>query len=207
MKSRDAAGGRPPEGAARWVGAGVPFISATQHPRATGWYAPLLHMTNGDPRDGRRRSAAGPAGERIGDKTVLTRGTRVSAQVAGDEIILQGWFRGEALGRCIRVESTGEVDASLTCDVAEILGRFQGTIEAEVVRFGSEAVADGVFHVKRVTLIEGAIVNGSFNLDATDRSAMPARGEAQLAEPSKGTRGKVEPLVDVPVAAAEHTTA
>lgn len=168
---------------------------------------PVLPMTNSHSRDGLRHSVAGPAHERIADRTVFTRETRVSAQVAGDEIILQGCFRGEVLGRCIRVEASGEVDASLTCEVAEILGRFQGAIEAEVLRFGSEAIAEGVFRARRVTVSEGAIVNGSFNLDVAERVLIPAKAEGKLVEPGKENRGKVEPVVPAAASAAEHTAA
>lgn len=163
-------------------------------------------MTSGDPRDDRGRSAAGPASDHIANRTVFTRGTRVSAQVAGYEIVLQGWFRGEALGRYIRVESTGEVDVSLTCEVGEILGHFEGSVSAEALRFGPEAVAHGVFQVNRLIVVEGAIVNGAFNLDIAGQIPMPAKGGA-LVEASKGTRGEVEPLVDAHVAAEEPTTA
>lgn len=59
----------------------------------------------------RLRAAAEAPSENIADRTVLSRGTRVSAQVSGDEIHIEGSFRGEALGRYIRVETSGEVDA------------------------------------------------------------------------------------------------
>lgn len=83
-------------------------------------------------------------------------------------------------------------------EIAEIFGHFRGSIDAEVLRFGSEAVASGTFRARRLMMMEGATVDGSFNLDAGARIPTSGKGEAQSKAESSATSAARAP---------EHTTA
>lgn len=125
-----------------------------------------------------------------GEPTFLARDARLDGHLIGNEVIVLGYFKGEAHGRYIRVEASAEVEAVLNCEVAEILGRFRGTIEAQVLRFGSAAVARGVFHPSRLAIAEGAVVDGSFgpssaNVNPSATRAEPLAGAPTAARPAQ----------------------
>jgi len=156
--------------------------------------------------DGRPRPAT-HSGEGAAGRTVFAPGSRINAQVKANELVLEGFFDGDVRARSVRLEASGEANATLRCDAATILGRFGGTIEARVLLFGPAAVAQGVFEADRIAMLEGAIVSGSFNVDAADRtSAAPPRSEAKSVQLGSEGRKGVEALAGAH-AVPEATTA
>ena len=53
----------------------------------------------------------------------------------------------------------------LRSDEIEVLGQVSGRIETKALRFGPRAKARGVFFFESLVIEEGAVVDGSFNVD------------------------------------------
>lgn len=121
-------------------------------------------------------------------QSIIAENTVLSGRLAGQNLCLLGRFTGEAAAQRMRVEATAQITANLKSEEAEVLGRFEGRIDAKVLRFCSTARARGVFFFDQLTIEEGALVDGSFNVEPASIGASVA-----MPVPSGGADGGLGP--------------
>jgi cytoskeletal protein CcmA (bactofilin family) len=112
--------------------------------------------------------------------------SRLSGRVSGQDFTILGHFEGElqATGR-LRIGPAAVVRARVQAAAVEIEGDFEGEVRSDLLRFGRTARAKGEFLAERLSLQEGALVNGPVNLQ-------PARSTATVDEAT------AEPSVEAP---------
>jgi cytoskeletal protein CcmA (bactofilin family) len=97
-----------------------------------------------------------------------------TGQVKGERLNVLGTFEGEAtLKSTVTIGPQGRVKARIQAEVVEVRGEFDGEIGAKSLVFGETARAKGVFRAEKLTIREGAVVNGAFGKDAAARPASP----------------------------------
>lgn len=103
-----------------------------------------------------------------------------TGQVKGERLNVLGTFEGEAtLKSTMTIGPQGRVKAKVQAEVVEVRGEFDGEIGARSLVFGETARAKGVFRAEKLTIREGAVVNGAFGKDASRTSgAAPAAAPA-----------------------------
>ena len=105
-----------------------------------------------------------------------------TGQVRGERLTVLGTFEGEAtLKSTMTVGPQGRVKATVRADMVEVRGEFEGEIGAKSLVFGETARAKGVFRADRLTIREGAVVNGAFGKEAAS-AAPPAKPAAAPSE-------------------------
>jgi cytoskeletal protein CcmA (bactofilin family) len=115
------------------------------------------------------------------DLTVLASGCAVSGHVAGGDLDVLGRFEGELyLSGRMHVARGSQVKGRVRASLVEIDGDFEGEVRAETLRVGVGGSARGKFFAGRLSIVDGACLEGDVNpsepaLDAADGpSAEPA---------------------------------
>jgi cytoskeletal protein CcmA (bactofilin family) len=117
-------------------------------------------------------------------------GTRFAGTWKGRDLTVLGAFEGslELSGR-LRLGPSARLTGAVRAAAVEIEGEFDGEVRAESLVFGAQARARGVFLAPRLTIHEGACVDGALNLEP------PAR--------SRGDKGRAARDTAAPDAAAD----
>lgn len=88
-----------------------------------------------------------------------------SGRLTGRNVIVNGRIEGEMeLSGRLRLGPHSVVKATVRAAAVELEGEFEGDIRAASLAFGATARARGVFHADRLSIREGALVNGALNL-------------------------------------------
>ena len=97
-------------------------------------------------------------------ESVVAEGSLISGKLTGQDVTVLGRFEGElqVKGR-LRVGPSANVKANARAASAEINGEFDGEVRAARLSFGDRARARGTFHSDRLSMADGAWVEGSFN--------------------------------------------
>ena len=108
------------------------------------------------------------------DLTVLASGCAVSGRVAGRDLDLSGR---------VHVASGSQVKGRVRANLVEIDGEFEGEVRAETLRVGVGASARGKFFAPRISIVDGARLEGDVNPSepAHEAKPQPAKEPAVLA--------------------------
>jgi cytoskeletal protein CcmA (bactofilin family) len=110
------------------------------------------------------RTAATP-GVSAEASAVLSEEAEFVGRMEGKDLHVLGRFEGElTLSGRLRVGRQARVKAKIQAGSVELNGEFDGEIRAQVLAFGNQARARGVFLADRLSMQEGARVDGAFNL-------------------------------------------
>jgi len=116
--------------------------------------------------------------------TVLASGCAVSGRVAGRDLDVLGRFEGDLdLSGRVHVASGSQVKGRVRANLVEIDGDFEGEVRAETLRVGVGASARGKFFAGRISLVDGARLEGDVNPSepAHDVVHVPEKEPAVLA--------------------------
>jgi cytoskeletal protein CcmA (bactofilin family) len=96
--------------------------------------------------------------------TVLASGCAVSGRVAGRDLDVLGRFEGDLdLSGRVHVASGSQVKGRVRANLVEIDGDFEGEVRAETLRVGVGASARGKFFAGRISIVDGARLEGDVN--------------------------------------------
>ena len=106
------------------------------------------------------------------DLTVLASGCAVSGRVAGRDLDVLGRFEGdlELSGR-VHVAAGSQVKGRVRANLVEIDGDFEGEVRTETLRLGVGASARGKFFTDRISIVDGARLEGDVNPSEPARAA------------------------------------
>ena len=133
---------------------------------------------------------------------VIDRHASVSGKLSGSDLVLNGSFDGElTLTGHLRTAAGSRLKARVKADVVEIDGEFEGEIRASTLRVSASARARGTFVAERLSIEEGAFLEGrvqapalpvvagaspELTLAPTLTAAAPATTPAAPAAPADG---------------------
>lgn len=123
-------------------------------------------------------------------ETVLGGEAAFTGKVTGESLSILGRFEGEIqLRGLLRVGSQGFVKASVEASTVEVMGEFEGEIRAGSLTFSETARARGVFKAERLTIREGAVVEGAVNLTRGEESRhrVPAGLDTSIVDRESGS--------------------
>lgn len=135
------------------------------------------------------------------DLTVLASGCAVSGRVSGRDLDVLGRFEGDLdlTGR-VHVASGSQVKGRVRASLVEIDGDFEGEVRAETLRVGVGASARGLFFADRISIVDGALLEGDVNPEpaagtehhhaASGPGVAPADGAGPGPEPIPQTRAR-----------------
>src|ERR1700741_5032251 len=102
------------------------------------------------------------------DRTVLASGCAVSGRVAGRDLDVLGRFEGDLdLSGRVHVASGSQVKGRGGAHLGEIDGDFEGEVRAQTLRVGVGASARGKFFAGRISVVDGASLDGDVNPSET----------------------------------------
>jgi cytoskeletal protein CcmA (bactofilin family) len=110
---------------------------------------------------------------------------QVSGRWSGQDLTVFGRLEGDVdLKGRLRVGKEGRVKAKVKAAAADIEGEFEGEIRTDALTLLETAKARGTFVAKRLTVREGAVLEGSINPTA---AATPASAPAATPAPAPST--------------------
>ena len=114
--------------------------------------------------------------------TVLPEGAVFVGKFRTRDAVVEGRFEGtlDAQGQ-VRIGPSGVMKGRLRGTAVEVAGEFEGEIRAATLVFGAGARARGVFSADRLTVREGAMVNGAFPRTNAEELKGPWPEEARAA--------------------------
>jgi cytoskeletal protein CcmA (bactofilin family) len=144
---------------------------------------------------------------------VFDRHASVSGKLSGSDLVLHGSFDGElTLTGRLQTAPGSRLKARVRADVVEIEGEFEGEIRAGTLRVSAGARARGTFVAERLSIEEGAFLEGSVQAPAlpivagaspglalAPAAPTPAKASEALAAPADGEAA--DPVLDEQMAA------
>jgi cytoskeletal protein CcmA (bactofilin family) len=104
----------------------------------------------------------------MADQTVIGRGIVIRGNLAGGEdLVIEGRVEGQVnLKNHLTIESTGNVQADIRAEELTINGEASGNIDAgSKVSINASAKVSGDIKAPRVVIEDGAVFNGSVEMD------------------------------------------
>ena len=97
------------------------------------------------------------------DTTIGAQAT-VTGRMGGDDLQVLGVFDGEiTLKGALRIGPQGRVKGIVQAAAVEVRGSFEGEISARTLVFAETARARGIFRADKLSIQDGALVNGTMN--------------------------------------------
>ena len=128
-----------------------------------------------------------------------------SGRLAGRNVIVNGRIEGEMeISGRLRLGPRSVVKAIVRAAAVELDGEFEGDILTTFLTFGATARARGVFHAERLSIREGALVDGALNLPPVAKVDVLVEPSAAESAPAPTQAAPAEP---VPDATGDSTTA
>lgn len=124
---------------------------------------------------------------------VVGEDSQFSGRFSGQDLDVQGRLEGhvEVKGR-LRIGKQGRVKANVKAAVTEIEGEFEGELRADSLTLTETARAKGTFLAKRLSVREGAVLEGAINPVVAQAPAQAPPAPAPGASPS-GDAGATPP--------------
>jgi cytoskeletal protein CcmA (bactofilin family) len=98
-------------------------------------------------------------------ETFLDQNAVCEGKLEGTNLTLRGRFKGELRASgLLRIVAGSEIEATVTAGRVEIDGRFRGDIKADSLRLLRQGRASGTFRAKTLTVDEGAILDGDWDI-------------------------------------------
>jgi cytoskeletal protein CcmA (bactofilin family) len=136
-------------------------------------------------------------------RAVLGDQTEFSGKMTGRDLTILGRFEGEvALTGALRIGRDSVVKAQIQAADVEVEGAFEGEIRAGRLAFGETARAKGVFMAERLSMREGARVDGAVNLPPVEVVLAPAAEVTAVVEAPAAAAADPRPDADPPLAVA-----
>jgi cytoskeletal protein CcmA (bactofilin family) len=91
--------------------------------------------------------------------------------MVGSNITVQGRFKGnlEASG-VLRIVEGSDIDATIKAARVEISGNFRGEVETDSLQLLERGRASGTFRAKKLSVMEGARINGDLEVGEPSRT-------------------------------------
>lgn len=103
-----------------------------------------------------------------------------SGTLHGQDLTVHGGFDGEVeLKGTLRVTRGGRVRAKVKAMAVDLEGEFDGEIRTETLTVAETARARGTFVAKRLSVREGALIEGAVNPPGETRPGTPASAPAR----------------------------
>src|SRR6184192_2630361 len=103
-----------------------------------------------------------------GQSTIIGKGITIKGSLSGgDDLVIEGKVEGQiALKNHLTIEGTGKVQADIRAEELTINGEASGTIDASTrVAINASAKVAGDIKAPRVAIEDGAVFNGSIEMD------------------------------------------
>lgn len=114
------------------------------------------------------------------DTAVVDRHTTLSGSVSGHDLIVLGSLEGELrLSGRLHVAAGSRLKARVQATVVELDGDFEGELRAETLHVAASARAKGVFVAERLSIQEGALLEGNVQASA-DTTPSPGQDAGPL---------------------------
>ena len=108
------------------------------------------------------------------DTAVVDRHTTVSGTLSGQDLVILGSLEGQlTLTGRLHVAAGSRLKARVQAAEVELDGEFDGELRADTLRVAASARASGVFVIGRISIEEGAVLDGDVQ-SAADPTAPPA---------------------------------
>jgi len=109
---------------------------------------------------------------------VVAEGAFLSGRMEGVDIEVAGCFEGTLIitGRLL-IKSGAKVKADVHASHVRLEGEFEGQIEAGELAFGDCARARGLFRAGKISMPEGAVVDGGLNLPVGEDQPKASPGQ------------------------------
>ncbi|HVR72228.1 MAG TPA: polymer-forming cytoskeletal protein [Vicinamibacteria bacterium] len=116
------------------------------------------------------------------DSAVLDRHASLSGTVSGHDLVVLGSLDGDLrLSGRLHIAAGSRLRAKVQASVVELDGDFEGEVRTEILRVAASARAKGVFFAERISIQEGALLEG--DVQAPALAAPPAAQAAETALP------------------------
>jgi cytoskeletal protein CcmA (bactofilin family) len=107
-----------------------------------------------------------PTGGTGDPAAIISAEAEFSGRMEAKDLNVLGRFDGDLkLSGRLRVGAQARVKARVQASAVDINGEFEGEVRAQTLSFGETARAKGIFLSDRVSMKDGAQVNGAFNLE------------------------------------------
>jgi cytoskeletal protein CcmA (bactofilin family) len=121
--------------------------------------------------------------------------------VSGHDLIVLGSLEGDLrLSGRLHIAAGSRLRAKVQATVVELDGDFEGEVRAETLRVSASARAKGVFVAERISIAEGAFLEGDVQAPAAPNRPMPVVVEAASIEEASEPEPVAEPVATVPPA-------
>jgi cytoskeletal protein CcmA (bactofilin family) len=106
---------------------------------------------------------------------VLDRHASLTGTVAGHDLVVLGALEGDLrlTGR-LHVAAGSRLRARVHASVVDLEGDFEGEVRAQTLRVSASARARGVFRAERLSIQEGAVLEGSVQAPAAEERVLAA---------------------------------
>src|SRR5918992_4673342 len=106
------------------------------------------------------------------DAAVVDRHTALSGSVSGHDLIVLGSLEGDLrLSGRLHIAAGSRLKARVQATVVELDGEFEGELRAQTLRVTATARAKGVFMAERISIEEGALLDGDVQAPAEAKLA------------------------------------
>lgn len=106
------------------------------------------------------------------DAAVVDRHTTLSGSVSGHDLIVLGSLEGDLrLSGRLHIAAGSRLKARVQATVVELDGEFEGELRAQTLRVTATARAKGVFMAERISIEEGALLDGDVQAPAEAKLA------------------------------------
>jgi cytoskeletal protein CcmA (bactofilin family) len=115
-----------------------------------------------------------PSAARDVDTAVVDRHTTVSGTLSGQDLVILGSLEGQlTLSGRLHVAAGSRLKARVQAAEVALDGEFEGELRADTLRVAATARASGVFVIGRISIEEGAVLDGDVQ-SPVDSGAPPA---------------------------------
>jgi len=135
------------------------------------------------------------------DSAVLDRHASLSGTVSGHDLIVLGSLEGDLrLSGRLHIAAGSRLRATVQATVVELDGDFEGEVRAETLRVSASARAKGVFVAERISIAEGAFLEGDVQAPTAPAQPTPVVVDSPSVEEPSAPESFAEPTVTVPPA-------
>lgn len=104
--------------------------------------------------------------------TILDSTATFEGKMVGSNITVQGRFKGDLQASgLLRIVEGSDIEATIKAARVEISGTFRGEVETDSLQLLEKGRASGTFRAKKLSVKEGAKLNGELEVGETEGKA------------------------------------